>query len=169
MNARNFAPIPPLPQRTLRIAVLALQSAVVATVLILGLIGVSTPMRDRVFALLSSGSHPGPAPIVAVLCLAWVLAAAAAFLAAWRLQSRSSPSDNYTSRRIASPKNVTGCLTDDVTEEGFKGRERSFLPSGTKILKGSGWRGGAGGRRGESPAFPPPLGLSSCRRFAGDL
>jgi hypothetical protein len=89
MNARNFAPIPPLPQRTLRIAALALQSVIVATVLILGLIGASSPVRERVFAFLGSGSHPGAAPFVAVLCLAWVLAVAATFLAAWRLQSRS--------------------------------------------------------------------------------
>ena len=42
-----------------------------------------------------------------------------------------------------------------LPREGFKGRERSSLPSGTKILKGSGGRGGAGGEAGRQPRLPP--------------
>lgn len=89
MNDPNPFPVEPKPQRALRIAALALQSAVFSLILVQGLVGVIGPLREKVFSLAAYRDHWGAAPVVTAIGVASVLVAVAVFLAAWRVQSGS--------------------------------------------------------------------------------
>jgi hypothetical protein len=89
MNAPDSIPNRPLRNRLPRGVALAVQSSILALILMQALLAVFPGLRDRAFAVLGFGALRVSPSNVTLVCLAWALVAALIFLAAWRLQSRS--------------------------------------------------------------------------------